>query len=272
MNPIKHFPPMGAFALATAFSLFAVALHITTTAKAHERPITFGSAHTPDALQAYSLGMQPDPNGGFTVRSNSAAHDWHPGTDIPSRKDGEIDPKTGKRVLKWPIVAQFPTGYPSILWYGKVNPDSTTEVGRFRTSNWSNWGTPVRWAYLRLDKEVWNEEMGRMDVPGLPGSPPAPAPPTADKPGVYMSDTQGQWLIDDLKRSFTTEKLMTFMDLSPYDEPDTGAPEDGPAGPQSANTDWLDHVPTFTTASSTADWDSPLGVEADDPIMEPSYP
>jgi len=40
-----------------------------------------------------------------------------------------------------------------------------------------------------------------------------------------MDAVQGQWMVDDLKRSFTTAQIMDMLDASPYDEPDTGAPE-----------------------------------------------
>jgi len=59
---------------------------------------------------------------------------------------------------------------------------------------------------------------------------PSPLTVTAqmgDEPttGVHIDAIAGQQLIDILKRSFTTFQIMDFMDRSPYDEPDTGAPE-----------------------------------------------
>lgn len=56
------------------------------------------------------------------------------------------------------------------------------------------------------------------------------AGPAPAKQGVHMSATQGQWMVDDLKRSFTTAQIQDFIDASPFDEPDTGAPEGGPVG------------------------------------------
>lgn len=50
------------------------------------------------------------------------------------------------------------------------------------------------------------------------------------KQGIHIDDIAGQQLVDILKRSFTTSRIQDFMDASPYDEPDTGAPEGGPLG------------------------------------------
>ena len=55
------------------------------------------------------------------------------------------------------------------------------------------------------------------------------AAPAPAKQGVHIDNIAGQQLIDILKRSFTTSQIQDFMDASPYDEPDTGAPE-GPMG------------------------------------------
>ena len=56
------------------------------------------------------------------------------------------------------------------------------------------------------------------------------ATPAPAKQGVHIDDVAGQQLIDILKRSFTTARIQDFIDASPYDEPDTGAPEGGPLG------------------------------------------
>lgn len=50
-------------------------------------------------------------------------------------------------------------------------------------------------------------------------------PPTPTKQGVHIDNIAGQQIIDILKRSFTTAQIQDFMDASPFDEPDTGAPE-----------------------------------------------
>lgn len=197
--------------------------------------------YTPDALQAIAINMTGDPHGGLTVRSNPAAHDWHTDTDIPSRDDGAIDmngelkpdwpvdPATGKPKLMWPIIAYYKGAwYPSIIWYYD-NGDGQGK--RFRASNGHKWGTPERWAYVRWGREVWNEAMGRMEVPDTGYAVPTAAPPKDDKPGVHMDDIQGQWMVDDLKRSFTVNKINWFLEHSVYDEPDTGAPEEGGAAP-----------------------------------------
>lgn len=51
--------------------------------------------------------------------------------------------------------------------------------------------------------------------------------PTQPKQGVHIDAIAGQQLIDILKRSFTTAQIKDFIDASPFDEPDTGAPEAG---------------------------------------------
>jgi len=176
--------------------------------------VAYAQIYTPDALQSYSIKTQPDQHGQYTVRSNPAAHDFHAGTDIPSRPDSLLE-------KRWPIIAEYVINAPIVVYYWD---------GSFRSSNGARWGTPKRWAYYRGAPEVWNPLTGRMEVPGLPGSPPPAAPPTG-KQGVHMDATQGQWMVDDLKRSFTTTQIQDMLDASPYDEPDTGAPEAG-AGEQ----------------------------------------
>ena len=54
--------------------------------------------------------------------------------------------------------------------------------------------------------------------------------PTPVRDGVHMDAIQGQWMVDMLKRSFTVNEINLLMEASPYDEPDTGAPEGGPLG------------------------------------------
>jgi hypothetical protein len=181
---------------------------------------------TADAIQAYGFPPTSDPNGGWTPRQNFAAYPWRDGTLIPARPDGLIDPETGRRVLQWPIQAELAPGEYGTVWFGKDK--ETDAVGKWRSSNWSQRRAPLRWAYVRKEPEVWNEQMQRMEIPGLPWSP-TPAPPaTPGKAGVHMDNTQGQWMVDDLKRSFTTSQIQDFIDASPYDEPDTGAPEPQP--------------------------------------------
>lgn len=53
------------------------------------------------------------------------------------------------------------------------------------------------------------------------------AAPAPTKQGVHIDNIAGQQIIDILKRSFTTSQIQDFMDASPFDEPDTGAPEPG---------------------------------------------
>lgn len=49
--------------------------------------------------------------------------------------------------------------------------------------------------------------------------------PVPSKSGVHIDNIAGQQLVDILKRSFTTAQIQDFIDASPFDEPDTGAPE-----------------------------------------------
>ena len=171
------------------------------------------------AVQPRSLNIEIDRLGQFTAKQNFAATRWEKGSVVPSFKDGIVDPTTQKAVLKWPIVAYYPNAwYPSIVWFYD-NGDGGGS--RFRASNGYKWGTPERWAYVHWWTEVWNEQMQRMEIPDVVLNPTAPAP---EKPGVHMDDIQGQWMVDDLKRSFTVNKINWFLEHSVYDEPDTGAP------------------------------------------------
>lgn len=183
-----------------------------------------------------ALALVQDPAGTVVPYDNPAAHGWHAGTETPDRPDGGFDldgkpvpgwpvnPATGKPILKWPIIAlQAEGGIPAVVWYWDKS---------FRYSNGYKWTKPVRWAYLRLEEEKWNPATKQFDVPGL-GSTTAP-PPVVNNPwkgGVHLDDVAGQQVVDILKRSFPTVRIQDFMDASPYDEPDTGAPEDGPGAP-----------------------------------------
>lgn len=180
----------------------------------------FGSAHTPDAQQGYSISMQPDAHGQFTVRNNVAAHEWHSGTDIPRRVDGALDPATGKPKLIWPILAYYKGAwYPSIVWYY----DNGTGPG-FRASNGYRWGAPERWAYVRWGREVWNASMGRMEVPDTGYETPTAAP-------LKPTPKSLRYMIDGLKMRYTTAELNQAIDESQYNEPSEGAPEEGGAAP-----------------------------------------
>lgn len=182
----------------------------------------FGSAHTPDAQQRYSIDMKRDPLGGFTVANNVAAHEWHPGTQTPDRIENITDPATGKIKLTWPILAYYPNAwYPSIVWYY----DNGDGQGlRYRSSNGYRWGTPERWAYVRWGHEVWNEEMNRMEVPGTGYIVPVAAPPKPTPKSL-------RYIVDGLKMRYTTGELNQAIDESQYNEPSEGAPEEGGAAP-----------------------------------------
>lgn len=221
--------------------LMAVAFVVVAVAFLQDTAVQVSAQGTGDLItrQRWSVVQEPakvfrqaDPTGNMVDAANFAAYPWHPVTEAPTRPDGGINPvdgkpipgwptnpTTGKPIVKWPIVAEF-AGTPSVVWYwGKS----------FRTSSGSNWGKPTRWAYVRLAEEVWNPATKQFDVPGLAGAPAPVLPPaTAGKAGVHIDDVAGQQLMDIMKRSFTDDRLKDFMDLSPYNEPDTGSPEDGP--------------------------------------------
>lgn len=159
-----------------------------------------------------SVSRAQDPAGGMCPYLNVAAYDWR--TNTPDRLDGLVS-------KRWPILADYISG-PRLVWYYE---------NAFRSSNGYAWGIPERWAYVRLQEEVWNPAKGQWEINGLGyTAPPATAP--TGKAGVHMDATQGQWMVDDLKRSFTTAQIMDMMDASPYDEPDTGAPEPSAGGTQ----------------------------------------
>lgn len=170
-----------------------------------------------DKITPLTPTVLPHPDGQFVGRQDFAAYAWHPGMDAPTRPDYAVSPNGAPGYL-WPIVAYYSgNAKPTIVWYWD---------GWFRSSNGAKWGKPSRWAYIRQAPEVWNNTTKQMDIPGLYGAGESPTPPTTPaKVGVHIDDIAGQQMIDILKRSFTTARLQDFMDLSPYDEPDTGAPE-----------------------------------------------
>ncbi len=153
-----------------------------------------------------SVSRAQDQNGGMVPYTNVAAYEWR--TDLPLWPDSLAE-------KRWPILAEYPGKPPVIVWYFD---------NAFRASNGNQWARPSRWAYLRMEEEVWNPEKGQWEINGLTYTQPEPSDDADDKPGVYMNDIQGQWMIDDLKRSFTVNRLNKFMEASPYDEPDRGAP------------------------------------------------
>ena len=134
----------------------------------------------------------------------------HRGVAIAGGPDGYL----------WPILAYYAGNKkPLVVWYWG---------GSFRSSNGGNWGVPERWAYIRYYQEVWDPIAKQGRIPGL--DPAIEPPPVAQQPaqpgdGVHIDVIAGQQLVDILKRSFTTQEIMDKMDRSPYDEPDTGAPE-----------------------------------------------
>lgn len=170
---------------------------------------------TTDKVQRYRMAIQsvPAADGGLTNAADYAAHEWHPGTYRPYRPDGPEG-------YTWPILAYFKDNRkPLVVWYWG---------GSFRSSNGGNWGQPDRWAYVRYYQEVWDPVGKQWRVPGLDPAiepPPVTAPPAQPGDGVHIDAIAGQQLVDILKRSFTTQEIMDMMDASPYDEPDTGAPE-----------------------------------------------
>ena len=153
-------------------------------------------------IERLSLGASLHPQGGYTHAKDYACEDWR--TDTPERPDSIT-------TRRWKMM----------LDYGGTNQqDGYYWDDLFRYTTGVQCRVPLRWAYLRLQPEIWT---GTEFV--LPdGSAPAVATPVT-KPGVHIDAIAGQQLIDILKRSFTTVQIQDFMDASPYNEPDTGAPE-----------------------------------------------
>ena len=161
-----------------------------------------------------SVSRAQDPAGTMCPYLNVGGYEWNDGSVTPIRPDSLAE-------KRWPIWAEYPNG-PIIVWYWG---------GSFRASNGNPWGAPSRWFYGRREEEVWNPDNQQWEIPGMTyTAPPATAP--TGKQGVHMDAIQGQWIVDDLKRSFTTQQIMDMMDASPYDEPDTGAPEPSAGGTQ----------------------------------------
>lgn len=153
-------------------------------------------------IERLAMGASLHRDGHFTQYRDYAAEDWR--TDTPERPDSLAE-------SKWKIV----------LDYGGNNQQyGYFWGGLFRGVNGGNWKKPVRWAYLRLQADLWNGSQFTLPDGSIP------QPRAADpKQGVHIDMIAGQQLIDILKRSFTTTQIQDMMDASPYDEPDTGAPE-----------------------------------------------
>jgi len=175
-----------------------------------------------DKVSRMSVALRPHPDGGFTNYQNFAAYAWQESATVPDRPDGALDAETGKRVLKWPILAYYPAGqYPMIVWYWE---------GSFRASNGSKWGVPEHWAYVRYAEEVWNPVAKQFEVPGLGVvQPPVTVPPVSD-PNKPLPKSL-RYGVDSLKIRYTTGDILRAIDESPFNEPSEGAPEEGGSAP-----------------------------------------
>lgn len=153
-------------------------------------------------IERLHFGLSLHPQGNFTQHRDFAAEDWR--TDTPERPDSIT-------TRRWKLMMDYGGTNQQYGYYWD---------GLFRYTNGTQCRPPIRWAYLRLQPELWNGSQFTLADGSIP------QPKAADpKQGVHMDDVAGQQLMDILKRSFTWERIMTFGDLSPYDEPDTGAPE-----------------------------------------------
>lgn len=162
-------------------------------------------------IERLALGATLHPQGNFTQHKDFAAEEWRLPTDTPERPDS-ITTRRWKMTLDYGGTNQQ-YGY---FW-----------DGMFRYTNGTQCRVPARWAYLRLQPELWNGSQFTLPDGSIP------QPRAADpKQGVHIDMIAGQQLIDILKRSFTTTQIQDMMDASPYDEPDTGAPEDGAGAPR----------------------------------------
>lgn len=161
---------------------------------------------TQSLIERSTYTVIPDPNGQFIPYRDWGGYEWR--GDTPDRPDSLAE-------LRWPIVAEYPANKRQFVYYFD---------GRFRSSGGGAQSTPMRWFYLRLQPEVWHPVWQQWVLPGITTQP-VPVPVTPSKPGVHLDDVAGQQLIDILKRSFTTKQIQDFMDASPYNEPDTGAPQ-----------------------------------------------
>ena len=178
-----------------------------------------------DRVQRFGLGVEavPASDGAYTNYLNVAAYEWHPGTYRPYRKDGPPHaPGIGPDGYLWPILAYYKDNRkPLVVWYWG---------GSFRSSNGGNWGVPERWAYVRMEEEVWDPIAKQGRVPGLE---PSVVPPVVTPPrGTFQIPKSMQYQVDALKLRYTTQEIMDAIDASPFDEPSEGAPEEVGAAPR----------------------------------------
>lgn len=163
---------------------------------------------TQSLIERSTITVIPDPNGQFIPYKDPGGYDWR--TDTPDRPDSAAS-------KQWKIVLEYDGGKHQFAWYYN---------GAFWSESGGKQKWPNRWYYMRLQPEVWHPTWEQWVLPGAV-TPPVPVPVTPSKRGVHIDDVAGQQLVDILKRSFTTKQLQDFMDASPYNEPDTGAPENG---------------------------------------------
>lgn len=120
-----------------------------------------------------NITLKPTQDGWWTRYRNFAAEEWR--TDMPER---------GK---DWKIVAEYPGEKHQFVFYYE---------GRFRSPSGGVQGTPLRWAYLRLQEDRWN---GQAWV--LPDG-------TASMPGKIPLDGT----VLQLMQSYSKGEIMDAMD------------------------------------------------------------
>lgn len=142
-------------------------------------------------IERVTFAAQPHATGHFSPYRNWGGYEWR--TDTPDDSETAV------------ILADYGNVIPTPCFYYK---------DRFRTWSGNRLGVPHRWFYYRPVEDVLHPG-GAWMLPD--GTDPPPTTPTEIPPLL-------QRLVDTIKREWPWQLAMDAADLSPYDEPDIGAP------------------------------------------------
>jgi hypothetical protein len=171
---------------------------ILTVAAFHDSELAAQGAEP--VYERVTFGLLAHPGGHFVPAADFGGYPWRTGT--PSRADS-------LEAMQWPMVAQYgPKKFQTLYYYG----------GRFRSANGSVQAAPVRWFYLRLDPEVWDDQLGVWKLPGLDSGSSTGLPATP-----VVGDKKLRDMLVALMSNYPANTIKDVMDTITA-VPSTGAP------------------------------------------------
>jgi hypothetical protein len=156
--------------------------------------MTDATPYMPDTPDRLTFGAQPHPEGHFCL--------WEQHVHALARARAAVGtdwrtdlPEVGRPVIAEINIDQYRTF--------RLEPNGTWSLMAGDTVGKPNRQRPRRWIYY----------------PGTAPADPPPSTPTTVPKSL-------QYGIDSLKLRYTTAQILDALDRSPFDEPETGAPEE----------------------------------------------